>query len=63
MDEDIELSGVVTKIDFVNPHSWVHFEMTGADGTKSAHRCELPLRDDAAPARAGRPRCSLPARA
>jgi hypothetical protein len=41
MDEDIQLSGVVTKIDFVNPHSWVHFEMTAADGTKSAHRCEL----------------------
>src|SRR5687768_8060620 len=28
MDEDIELSGVVTKIDFVNPHSWVHFDVT-----------------------------------
>ena len=41
MDEDIELAGVVTKIDFVNPHSWVHFEVTGADGSKSAHRCEL----------------------
>jgi hypothetical protein len=41
MDEDIQLSGIVTKIDFVNPHSWVHFEMTAADGTKSAHRCEL----------------------
>jgi hypothetical protein len=41
MDEDIQLSGVVTKIDFVNPHSWVHFEMTAADGSKSAHRCEL----------------------
>jgi hypothetical protein len=41
MDEDIQLSGVVTKIDFVNPHSWVHFEMTAADGSKSARRCEL----------------------
>jgi hypothetical protein len=41
LDEDIELSGVVTKIDFVNPHSWVHFEVTSADGTKAAHRCEL----------------------
>jgi hypothetical protein len=41
MDEDIELSGVVTKIDFVNPHSWVHFEVTAPDGTKSAHKCEL----------------------
>ena len=41
MDEDIELAGVVTSIDFVNPHSWVHFDMTAADGTKSTHRCEL----------------------
>jgi hypothetical protein len=41
MDEDITISGVVTKIDFVNPHSWVHFEVTAADGAKSQHRCEL----------------------
>src|SRR5215207_916108 len=41
MDEDVELSGVVTKIDFVNPHSWVHFDVTNADGTKSPRRCEL----------------------
>ncbi len=41
MNEDIQLSGVVTKIDFVNPHSWVHFDVTAADGTKTTHRCEL----------------------
>ena len=41
MDEDITVSGVVTKIDFVNPHSWVHFESTNADGTKTQLRCEL----------------------
>jgi hypothetical protein len=41
MNEDIELSGVVTSIDFVNPHSWVHFDVTAADGTKAPHRCEL----------------------
>jgi hypothetical protein len=41
MNEDITLSGVVTKIDFVNPHSWVHFDVTNADGTKTPHRCEL----------------------
>jgi hypothetical protein len=41
MDEDITLSGVVTKIDFVNPHSWVHFDVTKPDGTKAAYRCEL----------------------
>jgi hypothetical protein len=41
MNEDIQISGVVTKIDFVNPHSWVHFDVTAADGTKTSHRCEL----------------------
>jgi hypothetical protein len=41
MDEDITISGVVTKIDFVNPHSWVHFDVTGPDGTKAEHKCEL----------------------
>jgi hypothetical protein len=41
MNEDITLSGVVTKIDFVNPHSWVHLDVTAADGTTSQHRCEL----------------------
>ena len=41
MDEDIELSGIITKIDFVNPHSWVHFEVTQPDGTKAQYRCEL----------------------
>ena len=32
MNEDVELSGVVTNLDFVNPHSWVHFDVTGDDG-------------------------------
>ena len=41
MDEDITLSGVVTKMDFVNPHSWVHFDVTKPDGTKAEYRCEL----------------------
>jgi hypothetical protein len=41
MNEDITLSGVITKLDFVNPHSWVHFDVTAADGTKSEYRCEL----------------------
>ncbi len=41
MNEDIKISGVITKLDFVNPHSWVHFEVTAADGTKAQHRCEL----------------------
>jgi hypothetical protein len=41
MNEDVELTGVITRIDFVNPHTWLHFEVTNADGTRTAHRCEL----------------------
>ncbi len=41
MNEDIELSGVVTRLDFVNPHSWVNFEVTQADGSIVEYRCEM----------------------
>lgn len=41
MNEDVELTGVITRLDFVNPHAWVHFDVTNADGTRTAHRCEL----------------------
>jgi hypothetical protein len=41
MDEDIQLSGVITKFDFVNPHSWVHFDVTGPDGKVKNYRCEV----------------------
>jgi hypothetical protein len=41
MDKDIELTGVVTKLDFVNPHSWLHFDVAAADGTTSEYRCEM----------------------
>lgn len=41
MNEDIEVSGVITRLDFVNPHAWLHFDVTNPDGTLTAHRCEL----------------------
>jgi hypothetical protein len=41
MNEDIELSGVVTKLDFVNPHSWVHLDVKNANGETAAYRCEM----------------------
>jgi hypothetical protein len=41
MNEDIELSGVVTSLDFVNPHSWLNFNVTGADGQIVEYRCEM----------------------
>jgi hypothetical protein len=41
MNEDIELTGTITRLDFVNPHSWVHFNVTGDDGRTVEYRCEL----------------------
>lgn len=32
-DKPIELAGTVTKIKWVNPHSWLYFDVKAADGT------------------------------
>ncbi len=39
--KSIEVRGVVTKVKFVNPHSYVYFDVTGADGKAEEWRCEL----------------------
>jgi hypothetical protein len=41
MNEDIELSGSVTDLDFVNPHSWINFNVTQEDGSVVEYRCEM----------------------
>jgi hypothetical protein len=41
MNENIELKGVVTKLDYVNPHSWLHLTVTGADGKPVEYKCEM----------------------
>jgi hypothetical protein len=41
MDEEIELSGVVTELAFVNPHSWLYLNVAQADGEVVAMRCEM----------------------
>jgi hypothetical protein len=37
----INVAGVVTKIRFVNPHSYVYFNVTEDDGSVSEWRCEM----------------------
>jgi hypothetical protein len=37
----IELEGTLTGLDFVNPHSYVHFDAVGADGRVTAMKCEM----------------------
>jgi hypothetical protein len=32
-DKPLDLTGVVTRIRFVNPHSWLYFDVRNADGT------------------------------
>ena len=41
MNREVDVSGVITRLSFVNPHSWLYFEVTGADGRKDAWQCEL----------------------
>jgi len=31
-DKPVKLHGKVTKVEFINPHSWIHLDVTGADG-------------------------------
>jgi hypothetical protein len=38
---EITIAGVVTRVDFVNPHSWLYIDVTGADGKTAAWRCEM----------------------
>src|SRR5712672_1383962 len=41
MNENIELKGVVAKLDYVNPHSWLHLTATGPDGKTAEYKCEM----------------------
>ncbi len=39
--KEVEFTGVITGMDFVNPHSYLHFDAVGADGKTIAMRCEM----------------------
>jgi hypothetical protein len=41
MDEDIEITGTVTGLDFVNPHSWLYLDVEQENGEIVAMRCEM----------------------
>jgi hypothetical protein len=38
----VELRGSFKEMDWINPHSWVHFEVVQADGTSIAWAAETP---------------------
>ena len=41
MNKEVDVAGAVTRLAFVNPHSWLYFDVTGADGRVTAWKCEL----------------------
>jgi hypothetical protein len=41
LNTEISVTGTVTRIAFVNPHSWVYLDVAGDDGQVQAWRCEL----------------------
>ena len=41
LNKDLELTGVVTNIEFVNPHSWLYLSVPDTNGSVTAWRCEM----------------------
>lgn len=41
LSKTIHLSGKLTRVDLINPHSWLYFESTDKDGKVSRYRCEM----------------------
>ena len=41
LGKSVTYTGKLTRIDFVNPHSWLYFDVADANGRVSKHRCEM----------------------
>jgi Family of unknown function (DUF6152) len=41
LTRSVTYNGVLTKVELVNPHSWLYFDVTEPDGKVSHHRCEM----------------------
>lgn len=41
LNRDLELTGIVKEVEFMNPHSWLHLDVTNADGSITSWRCEM----------------------
>lgn len=41
LEKALVLNGVITRFEFVNPHTYVYFDVRGNDGTSAPWRCEL----------------------
>ncbi len=41
LQKDLTITGIVTKIDFVNPHSWLYLAAVDENGQEANWRCEM----------------------
>jgi hypothetical protein len=41
MDKEVEYSGTLTRLELVNPHSYLYFDAVGPDGETLSMRCEM----------------------
>jgi hypothetical protein len=41
LNKDLTLRGTVTRVDFVNPHSWLYLDVKDASGSFANWRCEM----------------------
>jgi hypothetical protein len=41
LSKSVTYTGKLTRLEFINPHSWLYFEVTDASGKVTKHRCEM----------------------
>jgi len=41
LGKTVEFKAKLTKVDLINPHAWLYFDVTEKDGKVSHHRCEM----------------------
>src|SRR5207244_4007656 len=41
LTKTVEFKARLTRVDLINPHAWIYFDITGEDGKVSHHRCEM----------------------
>src|SRR5499427_9722205 len=41
LTKSVTYEGILTKVELVNPHSWLYFDVKEPDGKVSHHRCEM----------------------
>jgi hypothetical protein len=41
LSKTVEFKGKLTRVEMINPHSWIYFDVAEPDGKVSHHRCEM----------------------